>query len=344
MKKQVSFRKLKSINIDIFKTDISSSDLLTGCLQLTDVDEIVNTYSHVLTSLIDKHAPMRTKLITLRPSCPWYNQELHDAKHLRPKLERRWRKSRLTIDHEIYRTQCSLVNKLLRHARINYYSEKLEACGRDQKSLFKVTNTLLGKANVAALPSDRPSGKIAQDFSDFFVGKVDDIRAGIASGETQHVHSNINTDDINDLNNDCLLEFTPASEKEIEKIIKSAPNKSCELDPLPTWLLKLCLDELLPIVTKIINTSLESSTVPKSFKSAHVRPCIKKPSLNPNELNNYRPVSNLPFISKILEKVVDVRLKQLLVRNNLHGVHQSAYRQFHSMETAKRHTQILRPR
>ena len=294
--------------------------MLTGCLQLTDVDEIVDTYSHVLTSLIDKHAPMRTKLITLRPSCPWYNQELHDAKHLRRKLERRWRKSRLTIDHEIYRTQCSLVNKLLRHARINYYSEKLEACGRDQKSLFKVTNTLLGKANVAALPSDRPSDKIAQDFSDFFVGKVDDIRVGIASGETQYVHSNINTDDISDFNNDCLLEFTPASEKEIEKIIKSAPNKSCELDPLPTWLLKLCLDELLPIVTKIINTSLESSTVPKSFKSAHVRPCIKKPSLNPNELNNYRPVSNLPFISKILEKVVNVRLEQHLARNNLHEI------------------------
>ena len=93
-----------------------------------------------------------------------------------------------------------------------------------------------------------------------------------------------------------------------------SPNKSCEIDPMPTWLLKLCLDELLPIFTKI--------------------DLYWKKRLDQNSLKNYRPVSNLPFISKILEKVVDMCLEQHLTINNLHEEHQSVYRKFHSTETA----------
>ena len=113
-----------------------------------------------------------------------------------------------------------------------------------------------------------------------------------------------------------------------------SPNKSCEIDPMPTWLLKMCLEELLSIFTKIINMSLESAYVLLSFKGARIRPLLKKPGLDQNLLNNYRPVSSLLFISKILEKVVDMRLEQHLTTNNLHEDHQSAYRKFHSIETA----------
>ena len=74
----------------------------------------------------------------------------------------------------------------------------------------------------------------------------------------------------------CLVKFTPASEDEIQKIVKNSPDKSCELDPVPTWLLKLCLHELLPLLTKIINFSLETGCVPASFKSSLIRPLLKK--------------------------------------------------------------------
>ena len=121
---------------------------------------------------------------------------------------------------------------------------------------------------------------------------------------------------------------------EIKKVIESSPNKSCELDPIPTWLLKSCLHELLPILTKIVNTSIETAHVPAAFKSAHVKPLLKKPDLDQNILKNYRPVSNLPFVSKILEKVVSSRMEDHLASNNLHEEHQSAYRKFHSTETA----------
>ena len=102
--------------------------------------------------------------------------------------------------------------------------------------------------------------------------------------------------------------FERASEDEIKKLILSSSSKSCDLDPIPTSVLKNCLDILITPITDIINISMETSTFPQNFKEAHVRPLLKKTSLPKNELKNYRPVSNLSFISKILEKIVANRL------------------------------------
>ena len=79
---------------------------------------------------------------------------------------------------------------------------------------------------------------------------------------------------------------------------------------------------------------MKSGSVPKDFKSARIRPLLKKSGLDQDLLKNYRPVSNLPFISKVLEKVVDKRLQRHLSENKLHEGFQSAYRRFHSTESA----------
>ena len=87
-----------------------------------------------------------------------------------------------------------------------------------------------------------------------------------------------------------------------EFILNSAPN-SCELDPIPSKLLIECLDSILPSLTDLFNSSLASGIFPQCFKSALVTPILKKMCLDHNDLNNYRPVSNLCFIAKILEKL-----------------------------------------
>ena len=108
-----------------------------------------------------------------------------------------------------------------------------------------------------------------------------------------------------------------ATEAEIWNIIKLLSVKSCELDHLPTWHLKECKAELVPLITDIVNMPLRESMIPKSLKTVLIRPLLKKTGLDNNILKNYRPVSNLTFISKVIEKVISGRLNEHLINNSL---------------------------
>ena len=106
------------------------------------------------------------------------------------------------------------------------------------------------------------------------------------------------------------------------------------MDPIPTSLMKQCLNDLVPLVTAIINVSLSTVTVPEQFKQAVIVPLLKKPGLDTNDLKYFRSVSNLPLISKVLEKIVLRQLQKHLSDNSLLESHQSAYRKDNSTETA----------
>ena len=131
-----------------------------------------------------------------------------------------------------------------------------------------------------------------------------------------------------------LSSFKPVSEKEISKIIMEMSNSSCKLDPIPTSILKSVSNSLVPVITKIVNESMVSGIFPSELRTALVRPLIKKLSLDPNVLKHYRPVSNIPSMSKILEKVVNDRLLEYLAANGLLEEYQSAYKAQHCTETA----------
>ena len=112
----------------------------------------------------------------------------------------------------------------------------------------------------------------------------------------------------------------------LNSVFSSLPTKTCMLDPIRTSLTKECLSDLLPLITRIVNSSLCSGVVPPQFKQAIVTPLLKKPGLDPNDLKNFRPVSNMPFISKILEKVVLTQLQKHLSEKDLLETRQSAYK------------------
>src|SRR6218665_2300960 len=88
-----------------------------------------------------------------------------------------------------------------------------------------------------------------------------------------------------------------------------------------------------PTITKIINLSLSTGPFPMKFKDSVVKPLLKKPSIDKELLSNYRPISNLSFLSKLSERVVLSRLKGYLTSNNLLNPNQSAYTTHHSTET-----------
>ena len=110
-----------------------------------------------------------------------------------------------------------------------------------------------------------------------------------------------------------------------------SPSTSCNLDPIPTWLLKKCLNELLPIITQIINMSIVDADV---LKCAQITPLLKKPNLDCKILKNYRPVANLKFLAKTIERVCASQINDYLSSNNLCSKMQSAFKSCHSTETA----------
>ena len=105
----------------------------------------------------------------------------------------------------------------------------------------------------------------------------------------------------------------------------------------------LCIAELAPVITSIVNASIEERHVPMPFKIAHIKPLLRKQDLDQEILKNYRPVSNLTFVSTIMEKVILEQLEKHLVATELIDALQSACRSKHSTETAplKVHIDLL---
>ena len=90
---------------------------------------------------------------------------------------------------------------------------------------------------------------------------------------------------------------------EVSKIVLASPAKTCDADPIPTGLLKKVLPAIIQLLTKLVNESLQTGEFHDDLKKALVRPLLKKRSFGPI-LKNYRPVSNLPFIGKLMERCV----------------------------------------
>lgn len=207
------------------------------------------------------------------------------------------------------------------------------------KDLFRTISNLLNQP-TKPLPVHVSDEALCNKFAYFFKEKIDKIRNELDEMSiSTEVDSGIVESTTYGLN-----VFEPVSMDEVEKVIRRLSNKTSALDHLPTWLLKQNLHVVVPTITRIVNMSLRSSTFPDLLKHAIVTPILKKPSLDQNILMNYRPVSNIPFLAKVIESVVASKFKDYLNVHGLDEAMQSAYRKGHSTETAllKVHGDILR--
>eukprot|EP00745_Piridium_sociabile_P014216 TRINITY_DN20961_c0_g1_i1.p1 TRINITY_DN20961_c0_g1~~TRINITY_DN20961_c0_g1_i1.p1 ORF type:complete len:306 (-),score=34.33 TRINITY_DN20961_c0_g1_i1:857-1774(-) len=187
-------------------------------------------------------------------------------------------------------------------------------------------SSLLGKTKTVTLPTVSDVTLLPNMFADFFRDKILAIRTSLYSAQQSK-------DSFQAFSGTPLLAFSPVSEDFVKKVILQTTPKTCELDPMPTKFLFQHLDLLLPTITNIMNESLTSGIFPPEFKTAMVKPLLKKSNLDPNDLKNYRPISNLPYLSKLLERLVLHQLFSHLTTHNLLSAHQSAYRPGHSTET-----------
>ena len=321
--KSVSYRKFKDINLERFKEDIQRSSVLSNVSG--SANELMDRYVSGIKILLEVHAPLIQRTITPRQNAPWYTEEIRNSKRKRRSLERKWRHSKSDVDKVQYRNQCAILAKQLSDTKAVYYSTKIHDCAGNPKLLHKLTDKLIVGQHQHQLPSSDDDVHLANKFSHFFDDKINVIRNRFQLNSSALEES---------FSGENLENIRPATDEEVKALILSYSNKSCELDPIPTWLLKICINELIPILTAVINSSLSTGEFPEQCKHAIVRPVLKKDNLDPDELKNYRPVSNLHFISKIIEKLVVQRLEDHLCKYSMFDPLLSAYRSGHSTETA----------
>ena len=209
--------------------------------------------------------------------------------------------------------------------------------GSDQKVLFRVIDELLHSKDKHPLPQQTKINELLNTFSDFFQQKITLIRDKLDKQATLTDNSTAMASVLNaDLTatTSSFSSFEKLCPEDVKKIVMASPTKSCALDPIPTWLLKDILDVLIPTITDIVNSSLQDGCFPDMMKKALVLPLLKKSTLDKEILKNYRPVSNLSFLSKVIERACLKQLSYHMDTNDLHTPCQSAYRPFHSTETA----------
>ena len=300
----VSSRNLRKINSAEMEADIQHL-LDTELADCTDT-ELADWYSAGLHRILDQHAPLTSRKVANRPSAPWRTDSVRTAKRELRQAERKWQSSGLTVYKELYSAKLIAYTASVRKAKRQYYNDVICNCP-SSKQLYNVTNQLLGRTKKSSLPSNNPTSDLPDTLCQFFNNKIEQIRNDIDNQSADPPF-------FKPFTGSKFCDFEPVTEASMLELILKTASKSCNLDPIPTSLTKQYLDALVPVITKIINTSLTTGIVPDCFKSAIVKSLLKKPGLVVNDLKNFRPVSNLPFLSKILEKVVLAQLESHLMQ------------------------------
>ena len=324
-------RNIKSVNPILFSNDILASSLYS--CPSTTLNAYLHQFSTTVSSLLDKHAPFKAVSCSSLPRKPFITPEIKAEKAKRSKLETLFRKNKFTSNRDSYKEnfkqQAKKVTKLITAARRTYFRSLISSLHKQPKKLWSALDSLLSRKSPHCLPTSLSPSHLAASFLQFFEDKVTSLCSAFPSiSSTSPVHSTPPTPP------PPLSSFQPATEAEVRAAILSSSNATCTLDLIPTPLLKSCIDALVLPITAIINLALSEGLFPDDFKHAIVTPLLKKPSLPQNDLSSYRPISNLNFISKTLERIIHTRLTTHLATFPSLCPFQSAYRKFHSTETA----------
>ena len=293
----------------------------------------VQHYHDSIASVLEKYAPVKLHNIRSNTAKPWYSDVIHRARQLRRQCERKSLKTCLEIHRELYVRQQEQVVRLINSAMRDYF-RTIIASGT-QSDAYRVINNLRTSTTTRSLPSHDSEQELADRFVQFFHCKVTAIRTALHDMQQQLPPL---LEEPLPAKMPILDGFSTVTSADLCKLVQGSAcaSVSCMLDPAPTRLLKesAVLDCVLPHMLHVVNESLGSSVVHACLKMAVITPILKKPSLCVNSLKNFRPISNLPFLGKVIKKVVAAQLSSHLSAHSIHGLMQSAYRPGHSMETA----------
>ena len=321
------FRCINSINMNKFIHDILHTSILISHPP-NNLHDLVDCYNKTLSDLLNKHAPLKSKLFRPKPSNPWFSPTLAKLKSTRCHLKKIWSSSHSLLDLKLLRSATNNYHAAIIKAKKLYNSSLISSNLHNPRKLWHTINHLLHRIAAPSLPSSDSLSSLPQSFATFFSDKIHKLRTSILTGST------------------TPSPHFPPPFQTTWSIILPTCNYWWSLRPLisftwhilrswpiPTTLLKNCKIALLPTITNIINFSLSTGIFPDEFKNCSVHPKLKKHNLDKENLSNYRPISHLSFISKLTEGLVKNRLTEYLHQNNLTNSFQSAYTKFNSTET-----------
>lgn len=328
-KKASMYRDFKAVSPDIFLKALSQQDLSRLHASQTP-DEALGIFDEVMKCVVEMVFPVK-KVKKSKKNRPWRGDpDLREVLKMRRRAERAWEKNKTPLTKKQYNEMKRKFGRVEREARMKYLRSYLEDSKDDAKALQRKLGHLIGR-DETVLPESGGDRHLAEQFADFFSSKVEKIRTLVAEekasmpGDQGHL-SSTNT-------SSTLDEFKEVTLDHLKRLVKDMASKTCDLDVLPTWLVKECIDDLAPHLLKIVNLSMKCAEVPLSLQQALVFPTVKNAHGDRDSLSNYRPVSNLSFVSKLLEKVVLEQITDYLNAEDLLNDHQAGYRVGHSCET-----------
>ena len=327
VKQQVRYyRNLKQINA------VSFNQTLLEKLSVATFDKHdsflnnLSLYNNCLSSALDAHAPTQYTVVTqskLKPDPEWMDNKYKLERTHRRKLERIWKRVGTVEALDNYKQQRDFCVDLANNKQKAFYSNLIGSTD-NQTTLFKTVSKLWGKDKPKSLPNTNlTSIELANEFNSFFYEKIRKIRKELGSSQPEaHREPCSNT----------LHTFKQITLDQLDRIVSKMTIKTSPEDPLPKHLLESNLNDLLPYILDLVNLSLEIGDI-SGLKESIINPILKKLELDANLHKHYRPIVNLQFLSKVIEKVVLQQLNQHMTDNNLHTPQQFGYKKNFSTET-----------
>uniref|UniRef100_A0A803SMB9 Reverse transcriptase domain-containing protein n=1 Tax=Anolis carolinensis TaxID=28377 RepID=A0A803SMB9_ANOCA len=289
------------------------------------IDVQVDMWNIRLSNALDEIAPRRP-LQPRRNRSPWFTEELRSMKREKRRLEGVWRELHDRASRSAYRAFMESYEHATIEAKRVYYASLIESASSRPAKLFKIIRSL---TTVPTNPKSDDQTPSAEAFQSYFADKISLLRRDLPA----------TTDTMRELETPWPLagptldQFIPLDAEGLDRLIAAARPTTCSLDPCPSWLVKSCLEGLRDPLLKIINSSLEQGVFPEGLKEAVVSTLLKKPDLDRLVPSSYRPVSNLSFLGKVIERAVAVQLQQFLDDTAGLDPFQSGFRAGHGTET-----------
>lgn len=333
-----TFRDLTSYSSETICDLLTQETQALNNIYITDnVDTQVNIFTSIFNNCLNKCAPLVTREVR-RPFAPWMNEHLRALMHERDAAQINLKNDRSNVNlQSTYKELKKEVKKSIKKSKSEYYSNKLESNRGNSAATWKILNQVISK-DICKAPleidkDEETLRKKVESFNKFFanVGKITFEKTHQNSEHNQNVPVPNNN---NTSGPSCsMFRPQPTDSNTIILIIKHLKNtSSCGSDNISLRFIKESLPVIIPYLTCIINSSIATGNFPESWKHAIVVPIFK--TGDAMEPKNYRPISLLPIISKILEKVIAAQLTSHLESNHLLSNTQHGFRPKLSTESA----------